>query len=142
MDPASASFALLGLVVIAALIGVALRRGANRRRRTEAVPETAELLGLTSLGSTATLVQFSTDWCAQCPGTRRALTALAAAREGVEFYEIDVAAHPDLANRFSIRQTPTVLILDSADNLVARYHGPTATHIIEADIAELEGSQP
>lgn len=142
MDPASASFALLGLVVLAALIGVGLRRGANRRRRTDTSPESSELLGLTSLGSTATLVQFSTEFCAHCPGMRRALTGIATPREGVEFYEIDVGAHPDLANRFSIRQTPTVLILDGAENLVARYHGPTAAHVIEADIAELELHTP
>lgn len=138
MQPTSATFALLGLVVLAALIGVGLRRAANRRRRTSTAPDSADLLGLPSMGSTATLVQFSTAFCAHCPGMRRALTHLAAPRDGVEYYEIDLTAHPDLAGRFNVRQTPTVLVLDRAENLVARYHGTTSPHIIEADISELE----
>lgn len=139
MQPTSAMFAVLGLVVVAALIGVWYQRAADRRRRTPETSASAEQLGLTRLGAAATLVQFSTAFCAQCPGMRRALTRLASAHDGVEFYEIDLTAHPDLAEEYRVMQTPTVMVLDHAENLIARYHGPTSQGIIEADIFELEG---
>lgn len=141
MHPTSAMFAVLGVVLIAALIGLWQRRAANRRRRTQDTPEGVDQLGLTQLGATATLVQFSTPFCAQCPGMRRALTHIAAQHDGVEFYEIDLTAHPDLAQEFRVLQTPTVLVLDHAENLIARYQGATAQHIIEADIHDMESRQ-
>lgn len=139
MQPTSATFAVLGLVVVAAVLGLWYRRSADRRRAPAGFGHSADQLGLTRVGSVATLVQFSTEFCAHCPGMRRALTQLASAHEGVEFYEIDLTAHPDLAQEFKVMQTPTVLMLDPVGNLVARYQGPTSQRVFEAEISELEG---
>lgn len=70
------------------------------------------------LGQRATLVQFSTDFCAYCGPTRELLTEVARSRDGLAFVEIDAAERLDLARRLRVFATPTVLVL-GADGAVA-----------------------
>jgi thiol-disulfide isomerase/thioredoxin len=72
-----------------------------------------------SLGERATLVQFSTEFCAYCGPTRELLAEVARSRDGVAFVEVDAAQRLDLARRLNILSTPTVLVL-AADGSVAR----------------------
>jgi thiol-disulfide isomerase/thioredoxin len=70
-----------------------------------------------ALGERATLVQFSSAFCAPCRATRLVLDEVAGMVAGVSHVEIDAEAHLDLVRRLDVRRTPTVLVLD-ADGLV------------------------
>jgi thiol-disulfide isomerase/thioredoxin len=87
----------------------------------------------TALGERATLVQFSTSFCAVCPGTRRLLADIAATAPGVRFVEIDAEDRLDLVRRADVMRTPTVLVLDRTGRLVRRAAGaPTRADVAAA----------
>jgi thiol-disulfide isomerase/thioredoxin len=71
------------------------------------------------LGGRATLVQFSTAFCAPCRATRVMLADVAGLVDGVAHVEIDAESRLDLVRRLDIRRTPTVLVL-GADGRIAR----------------------
>ena len=83
---------------------------------------TGEDLG-TPLGERATLVQFSSAFCAPCRATRRTLDDVAAMIDGVAHVEIDAEAHLDLVRRMKVLRTPTVLVLDASGHVVRRASG-------------------
>jgi len=70
-----------------------------------------------SLGEKATLVQFSSAFCAPCRATKVVLDEVAGMVDGVAHVEIDAESHLDLVRRLDVRRTPTVFVLD-ADGLV------------------------
>ena len=93
---------------------------------------TAETLGST-LGTHATLVQFSTAFCQPCRATRRILDEVATMVPGTVHLEIDAEAHLDLVRQLDIRRTPTVLVLDSAGVITKRAVGlPRKADVIAA----------
>ncbi|MDX6224743.1 MAG: hypothetical protein QOE64_1119, partial [Frankiales bacterium] len=59
------------------------------------------------LGERATLVQFSSAFCAPCRATRQVLDRVAGQVEGVAHYEIDAEANLELVRRLDVRRTPT-----------------------------------
>ena len=71
------------------------------------------------LGGRATLVQFSTAFCAPCRATRVMLADVAGLMDGVAHVEIDAESRLDLVRRLDVRRTPTVLVL-GADGRIAR----------------------
>ncbi|MFB7495662.1 thioredoxin family protein [Streptomyces sp. NPDC056161] len=102
-------------------------RGQDEGRRLGA----AELGG--ELGARATLVQFSTAFCAPCRATRRVLGEVAGLVPGVAHVEIDAEARLDLVRELGIRATPTVLVLDAVGRVVRRAAGqPRKADVIAA----------
>jgi thiol-disulfide isomerase/thioredoxin len=89
---------------------------------TSADALTADDLGA-PLGERATLVQFSTEFCANCPGTRRLLTQVVGERDGISFVEVDAAARLDLTRRLNVLATPTVLVLGPDGAIASRATG-------------------
>jgi thiol-disulfide isomerase/thioredoxin len=81
----------------------------------------AELGG--PLGGRATLVQFSTAFCAPCRATRVILADVARLVDGVTHVEIDAESHLDLVRRLDIRKTPTVLVLGPDGRIAQRGSG-------------------
>ena len=71
------------------------------------------------LGQQATLVQFSTEFCAPCRPTRQILGQVAGMVDGVSHVEVDAAERLDLVRRLRINSTPTVLVL-GPDGAVAK----------------------
>ncbi len=91
----------------------------------------AELGG--ELGQRATLVQFSSAFCAPCRATRRILAEVAGMVPGVTHVEIDAEAHLDLVRAWEILRTPTVLVLDGDGRVVRRAVGqPRKADVIAA----------
>jgi thiol-disulfide isomerase/thioredoxin len=89
-------------------------------------------LGL-PLGQRATLVQFSTAFCAPCRATRRILAEVAGMVDGVEHVEIDAESHLDLVRRLDIRRTPTVLVVGPDGRVAKRASGqPRKADVIAA----------
>lgn len=85
------------------------------------------------LGERATLVQFSSAFCAPCRATRRVLGEVAAMVPGVAHVEIDAEARLDLVRALGILKTPTVLVLDAHGREVRRAAGqPRKADVIAA----------
>lgn len=85
------------------------------------------------LGERATLVQFSSAFCAPCRATRRVLAEVAGMIPGVAHVEIDAEEHLELVRRFDILKTPTVLVLDADGRIVRRATGqPRKADVIAA----------
>ena len=135
MNPTLIAAALGGLVAIATIIGFAWRHGQGRVRRTpDGAVISPLLLGIDSLASGVTLLQFSSPLCSPCKSTRVVLGALAEERDGVSHVDIDLADRPELAAQFNIAQTPTTFILDRQGVVRARIGGALRR---DAVIAEL-----
>jgi thiol-disulfide isomerase/thioredoxin len=75
------------------------------------------------LGKRATLLQFSSAFCAPCRATRRTLAEVAAVVPGVAHVEIDAEHHLDLVRRLHVLRTPTTLVLDAEGREVSRASG-------------------
>jgi thiol-disulfide isomerase/thioredoxin len=93
-------------------------------------------LGL-PLGQRATLVQFSTAFCAPCRATRRILAEVAGMVDGVEHVEIDAESHLDLVRRLDIRRTPTVLVVGPDGRVAKRASGQPRKADVIAAVGEL-----
>lgn len=64
------------------------------------------------LGERATLVQFSSAFCAPCRATRTVLDRVVDAESGVAHVEVDAEMHLELVRRVGVEGTPTTLLLD------------------------------
>jgi thiol-disulfide isomerase/thioredoxin len=106
---------------------------------TEAVPES--VLSGTSydgrLGERATLLQFSSAFCAPCRATRRVLEDVAGIVPGVLHLEIDAEHHLDLVRRLGILRTPTTLVLDPHGREVSRAAGAPTKQAVIASLGPL-----
>jgi len=91
----------------------------------------AELGG--ELGERATLLQFSSAFCAPCRVTRRTLAEVEGMVDGVRHVELDAESHLELVRRLDILRTPTTLVLDSTGAVVKRASGaPRKPDVIAA----------
>jgi thiol-disulfide isomerase/thioredoxin len=87
----------------------------------------------TALGEKATLLQFSSAFCAPCRATRRTLAEVAALVPGVEHLEVDAEHHLDLVRQLGILRTPTTLVLDARGREVTRAAGaPRKEQVLSA----------
>lgn len=85
------------------------------------------------LGERATLLQFSSAFCAPCRATRRILGEVAGMTEGVTHIEIDAEARLDLIRELNVLRTPTVLVLAGDGRIVRRASGqPRKPDVIAA----------
>jgi thiol-disulfide isomerase/thioredoxin len=85
------------------------------------------------LGDRATLLQFSSAFCAPCRATRRVLADVAGRTDGVAHVELDAEQHLDLVRRLGILRTPTTLVLDPRGHEVTRAAGaPTRQQVLAA----------
>ncbi|WP_405834786.1 TlpA family protein disulfide reductase [Streptomyces sp. NBC_01176] len=130
-----------GLVVCLAVLAAASGYGLLHRRRSGRVRvrgrDGGKRLGAAELGERlgerATLVQFSSAFCAPCRATRRVLTEVAGLVPGVSHVEIDAEDHLDLVRELDILKTPTVLVLDAEGRIVRRATGqPRKADVIAA----------
>jgi thiol-disulfide isomerase/thioredoxin len=82
-------------------------------------------------GERATLLQFSSAFCAPCRATRRVLGEVAELVPGVRHVEVDAEHHLELVRRLGIARTPTTLILDARGREVSRASGaPTRDAVL------------
>jgi len=85
------------------------------------------------LGARATLLQFSSAFCAPCRATRQLLADVAGRSDGVAHVEIDVATRTDLTRQLDIRRTPTVFVLGPRGQIAGRASGlPRRSEIVDA----------
>jgi thiol-disulfide isomerase/thioredoxin len=99
---------------------------------------TAGDLGV-ELGGRATLVQFSSAFCAPCRATRQILGEVATMVDGVTHVEIDAESRLDLVRRLDVRRTPTTFVLGPEGQVTHRASGqPRKADVIAALGAMIE----
>jgi thiol-disulfide isomerase/thioredoxin len=92
-------------------------------------------------GERATLVQFSSAFCAPCRTARAVLSDVADHEDGVRHVEIDAEKHLDLVRALDVRRTPTTLILDAAGHEVLRASGAPQKRQVLAALAHSQGAR-
>ncbi len=119
------------LLALAITLGVAFKLLQGKGRRVssaeiidlEKLKATSNGLPATEYGKKATLVQFSTEYCGQCPGVKRTLAQLEYRMGGLGFVEVDITERLDVAAHFNINQTPTIFLLNQKGQLIYRIGG-------------------
>ncbi len=98
------------------------------------------------LGTRATLVQFSSSFCAPCRATRQILSDVAGMLDDVSYVEIDAKSRLDLVRRLNIYATPSVLVLGPDGRIVRQASGQPRQADVIAALGELpvpgQGSGP
>jgi thiol-disulfide isomerase/thioredoxin len=89
-----------------------------------------------ALGTSATLLQFSSAFCVPCRATRRILTDVAAVVPGVRHLDVDAEHHLELVRELGIMRTPTTLILDKHGREVRRAVGAPRKEDVFAALTE------
>jgi thiol-disulfide isomerase/thioredoxin len=118
-------------------------RGTHRVRGADAAPdeqggrdEVSVVAGTpweAELGERATLLQFSSAFCAPCRATRRVLADVATATPGVVHIDVDAEHHLDVVRRLGVLRTPTTLVLDARGRELGRAGGvPTKDLVLQA----------
>ena len=116
-------------------------RGTHAVRRADASPEApadrpaADLVAALGhpLGERATLLQFSSAFCAPCRATRRVLADVAGLVHGVTHVEVDAEHHLEATRALGILRTPTTVVLDASGAEVTRATGaPTRDQVLHA----------
>ena len=155
-------YALLAVLAVTAALAVWHRRTDGRLRQTRAVAKVARnaanhaeagpvahpaahghdaredlrpLIEATGnqAGERATLLQFSSAFCAPCRATKRVLGDVAELTPGVAHVEVDAESNLDLVRRLSILKTPTTLVLDGHGREVLRAAGqPRKAEVLSA----------
>lgn len=138
MDILLALIVLTALLAVTVVLGLALRWREKRPRRVDpAEAVDPRRLGADALGSRATLLQFSTEFCSRCPGVHRTLSDVAAKQDGVLHLDVDLTERPDIARHFQVLQTPTTLVLDRHGVIRTRFGGTPGRDVIELELARV-----
>jgi len=123
---------LLGALVVAAALGL-LHTWRNGAFRTADRREDLRPLLPGAPGERATLLQFSSAFCAPCRATKRVLADVTGAVPGVTHVEVDAESNLALVRRLDIRRTPTTLVLDADGHETSRATGqPTKQAVLHA----------
>jgi thioredoxin-like negative regulator of GroEL len=136
-----------GLIVLVVVLAAASAvgwgiRARSGRFRADAFVLTEADLGA-ALGERATLVQFSTEFCAYCGPAREVLAEVARSRDGVALVEIDTARRMELARRLNVLTTPTVFVLTADGSIARRASGQLRkADVLAAVSSVLNGAAP
>ena len=138
MTLVGALIALAVLLAATVALGVFLNwRQSHARHNVEHEVIEPARLGADGLGEVATLLQFSTEMCARCPGVHRTLADIADGHDGVRHLDVDLTHRPDIAKHFHVLQTPTTLVLDRAGVVQTRFGGAPSRHVLELELNRL-----
>ena len=119
---------LLMVVIVLTTVGGLVHRNrdgrvrASKRSATATLTDEVRALG-EQPGTKATLLQFSSAFCAPCRATRRTLADVAGMVDGVAHVEVDAEHHLELVRRLGILKTPTTRVLDADGVEVLRASG-------------------
>ena len=88
-------------------------------------------------GDRATLVQFSSAFCAPCRVARRVLGEVAEIVPGVTHVEVDAESHLEAVRALGIRRTPTTVIIGADGREVSRAVGAPRKEQVIAALGEV-----
>lgn len=121
-----------------AALGAAPGTAARPDVRDDRVLITAESIGA-PLGERATLVQFSSAFCAPCRAARVVLADVASIVPGVRHVEVDAESHLDLVRELKVLSTPTIFVLDATGAVTSRAAGLPKRQFVLAALADAVG---
>ncbi len=116
---------LVIVLVLASAYGFWWKRSRGAIRSNKAIPGhqlNAAKLG-EALGSRATMVQFSSAFCAPCRATHSLLSQMVLSMDDVKHIHIDAESHLELVRELDIRSTPTTLFINKDGVEVGRAAG-------------------
>jgi thiol-disulfide isomerase/thioredoxin len=97
-----------------------------------------ELLAALGVGpARATLLQFSSAFCAPCRALRRVSAEVAAMVPGVQHIEVDAESHLDVVRALDVWRTPTLFVLDADGRVAKRASGVPAKPQLIAALGEV-----
>ena len=132
-----------GAIVAAAVLALAAAGGFAWQRRDGRLKQARQRMTVADLGqpfgARATLLQFSSSFCAPCRAARQLLADVAARDTGVTHVEIDVADRLDLVRRLDVRRTPTVFVLGPQGQITRRASGVPRRDDVLAAVALASG---
>lgn len=134
-----------GLVALALVLGLAYRSLGGRGRKVvnsevidlKRLGATKQGLPVKAFGKSATLLQFSAQYCAICPGVSKALGKLEYRHGNLKHIEVDITDRLELAAHFNINQTPTTFVLNSKGEIVYRVSGAPKLDILSKELEKL-----
>jgi thiol-disulfide isomerase/thioredoxin len=134
--------AILGLLVLATLVGIIWKSTTGRAKRIKdglqvdltKLAATKNGKAVTKFGEHTTFLQFSSETCSTCKQTAKIYEELEKTSQGVLHIEVDLTHRLDLADKFGILQTPTTLVLDSKGVVKSRIGGAPKPSTIEEEI--------
>ena len=132
----------LPLVIVLALAsayGFWWKRKQGAIRSNKAIPGhrlTEAALG-ESLGSRATMVQFSSAFCAPCRATHSLLSQMVIPMNDVKHIHIDAESHLELVRELDIRSTPTTIFINKDGIEVGRAAGTPKREQVLAALAAI-----
>lgn len=85
-----------------------------------------------------TFLQFSSQYCTQCPQTARLLGEIEQSDHNVRHLEVDITERLDLAQKYHVLQTPTTLVLDRRGNVKRRIGGAPKAQTLENEIGTFD----
>ena len=135
----------LWVLVAAVVAGVGLsvlKAWVDGRFRGKSEDDVERVTGAELGGERATLLQFSSAFCAPCRATRRTLAEVEGMVGGVRHVELDAESHLELVRRLDILRTPTTLVLDSTGAVVKRASGAPRKPDVIAALAVAIDRQP
>ena len=135
---AATTFALIRAAIDGRFRGTHRVRGAADEQE-EPMSVLDETALSASLGERATLLQFSSAFCAPCRATRRVLGDVAGAVPGVAHVEVDAEHHLELVRRVGVLRTPTTLVLDGDGVEITRATGVPRKEQVLAALARAVG---
>jgi len=125
---------IIGVIIAALVFGAIERSRAGRIKNISKGKHVIDASDIgTELGLVATILQFSSAFCAPCRITRGTLSSVVTSFSGIKHVEIDAEKNLELVRKLDIRQTPTTLFLNSAGQEIARAVGaPKRDQVISA----------
>ena len=140
---------LLAAVLLACAFGGyrMLRDGRFRAARAAvderaAAPDPSVLAGTEHpLGERATLLQFSSAFCAPCRTTRARLQQLQTTRPGLAYVHVDAESHLEEVRELDVRRTPTLFYLRRDGSVLARSSGAPQPEQLTALVDAHVGAQ-
>lgn len=87
--------------------------------------------------TTLLLVKFGAAWCRPCQAIQPTLEKIAAEWEGdVEVYASDVDSDPTIADAWSVRSVPTLVLIDEEGEELGRLIGLSSYKQIDSLLSE------
>ena len=121
---AAGAAVLVGVLVVATVVGLVLRRRDGRVTQGNDTGNGWDLAGIDpDPGDRVLLLQLSSPVCTPCARTREQLTALTAEHPDLRHVEVDVAESPGIAQALHVLRTPTTVAFDRAGTELLRVGG-------------------
>lgn len=102
-------------------------------------PELLRALGVQP--AQATLLQFSSAFCAPCRAVRRVSSEVVGLLPWVQHVEVDAESHLDAVRALGIWRTPTLLVLDADGRVAKRATGVPGKPQLIAALGDLGGNR-